>query len=161
MILAPLLFLAATAPASASDFARQGGFAIQQIATADAAGLLRDWAAPNRAKDSPIVDTIAREQVVDNFIVFTGCRADVVRRCNVTANFTLVGPQGQIYAEHSGADVWVGKPPPAGGALTLSNASLGIFIEPEDPAGDYVVRADVTDHIAGITLHTEKTLTVR
>lgn len=159
MILAPLIILAAAAPAS--DFAKQGGFAIQQIATADAAGLLRDWAAPERAKDSPIVDTIAREQVVDNFIVFNGCRADVIRRCNVTADFTLIGPQGQVFAEHHGADIWVGKPPPAGGALTLSDASLGIFIEPEDPAGDYVVRADVTDHIAGITLHTQKTLTVR
>ena len=159
MILAPLIILAAATPAS--DFAKQGDFAIQQIATADAAGLLRDWAAPERAKDSPIVDKIAREQVVDNFIVFNTCRADVIRRCNVTANFTLIGPQGQVYAEHHGAAIWVGKAPPAGGALTLSDASLGIYIEPDDPAGDYVVRADVTDHIAGITLHTQKTLTVR
>ncbi|WP_380873815.1 hypothetical protein ACFB49_43970 [Sphingomonas sp. DBB INV C78] len=155
MILAAYL-LAATAPVS--DFARKQGFAVQQIATNDAAALLRDWAAPGRAAQSPVVDTIAREQVVDSFIVFTGCKGDLARRCNVTADFALIGPQGQIYAEHEGADVWVGKAPPAGGALTLSDASLGIFIDPEDPAGDYVVRADVTDHVAGITLRTEKTL---
>ncbi|SNS10796.1 hypothetical protein SAMN06295912_101380 [Sphingomonas laterariae] len=157
VVLAPTL-IAAAAPVS--DFARKEGFAVQQIITADAAQLLRDWQAPDRATQSPTIERIGREQVVDSFIVFTGCKGDAIHRCNVTVDFTLIGPAGQIFAEHSNAVVAVGKAPPGGGALQLSEESLGIFIEPDDPAGDYVVRAVVTDHVAGIILSTERKLTV-
>ncbi|MDX3886205.1 MAG: hypothetical protein QHC65_17420 [Sphingomonas sp.] len=160
MILSAYLLLAGAAVPEISDFARQGDFAVQQIITDDAAALLREWNGPDHAGRPPIIDRIGREKVVDSFIVFTGCTPNPVNQCNVTADFTLIGPQGQVYARHRDTELWVGKAPPAGGALTLSDASLGIFIDPEDPAGDYVVRARVTDHVAGITLRTEKRLTV-
>lgn len=157
--MAPAFLLALLATVSVpTDFAKSGTFAVQQIATADAAGLLRDFANPARARSAPLIDEMAREQVVDSFLVFSGCRPDLVRRCNVTADFTLIGPQGQEYARHEGAEVWVGKPAPGMSTLTLSQASLGLYIEPEDPAGTYIVRARVTDHNAGITLTTEKPL---
>lgn len=158
MILA--LLLAAAAPPPASDFASRQGFSVQQIVTDDAARLLRDWAHPEQTTQPPAIDIIAREHVVDSFIVLRGCRPNPFHQCNVTANFTLIGPKGEIYAEHSGAALWVGKAPPAMGGLTLSDSSLGIFIEADDPAGEYVVRADITDHVAGITLRTEKRLKV-
>lgn len=155
----PAFLLAALASAGApGDFAKAGGFAIQQVATADAAGLVRDFANPGRASAASLIDEIGREQVVDSFIVFSGCRPDLVRRCNVTADFMLIGPQGQEYARHEGADIWVGKPAPGQDTLTLSTSSLGVYIEPEDPAGTYIVRAAVTDHNAGVTLTTEKPL---
>lgn len=160
MIATLLLAAAAAAAPSASDFASKQGFAVQQIVTDDAARLLRDWENPDQATQPPAIDTIAREHVVDSFIVFRGCRPNPIHQCDVTADFTLIGPQGQIYAEHHDADLWVGKAPPALGGLTLSTSSLGIYIEPDDPGGDYIVRADVTDHVAGITLRTEKTLKV-
>ena len=160
-MIAPFLLLAAaigTAPLS--DFASRDGFAVQQIVTDDASRLLRDWAQPDQATQSPSVDRIAREHVVDSFVVFKGCRPNPDEECNVTADFQLIGPQGQVYARHRDAALWVGKAAPAEGSLTISDSSLGIVIEPEDPAGIYVVRADVTDHVAGITLRTEKRLTV-
>lgn len=155
------LLLAATAAATpASDFASRQGFAVQQIVTDDAARLLRDWAHPDGTTQPPAIDTIAREHVVDSFIVLRGCRPNPIHQCNVTADFTLIGPKGEVFAEHHGAALWVGKAPPSMGALTLSDSSLGIFIEADDPAGEYIVRADVTDHVAGITLRTEKKLKV-
>lgn len=159
-MIAALILAAATASAPASDFASRRGFAVQQIVTDDAARLLRGWSHPEEADESPAVDHLARGQAVDAFIVFRGCKPNPVQQCNVTADFTLIGPQGQVYAEHRDAELWVGKAPPAMNALALSESSLAIVIEPDDPAGHYVVRADVTDHVAGITLRTEKTLEV-
>lgn len=161
-MIAPLLLAAAAAAAtpSPSDFASRDGFSVQQIITDDASRLVRDWARPDQATESPVIDRIGRERVVDSFVVFKGCRPNPVQQCNVTADFMLIGPQGQVYARHRDAALWVGKAPPEMDALALSESSLGIFIEPEDPAGDYIVRADVTDHVAGITLRTEKRLTV-
>lgn len=157
-MIAALILAAATVPAS--DFASRQGFAVQQIVTDDAARLLRDWSHPEEADESPAIEHLARGRAVDAFIVFRGCRPNPVHQCNVTADFTLIGPQGQVYAEHHGAELWVGKAPPAMNALALSESSLAIVIEPDDPAGHYVVRADVTDHVAGITLRTEKMLDV-
>ena len=53
----------------------------------------------------------------------------------------------------TGADGFVGK------NLQLSSGGLGLAFEAKDPLGAYQVRATVTDHVSGLSLHTEQVLT--
>jgi hypothetical protein len=93
------------------------------------------------------------------FITFKGCRADAAGNCNVTADFNTVDPLGKSYGKTRTSEVWVGHPRPPDGFLQLSASAYGLVFEDKDPLGPYRVRAAITDHVAGITLHTEQVLT--
>ena len=129
------------------------------MATTDAQGFLRDWNKPGPHADIHGATTVRRGQPIDTFIAFRGCRADAQGRCNVTASFELRDPNGKPVA-YPPLEVWANRPQPAPGLIYMSRQSLGMTFTADDPLGAYVVRAAVTDHVAGITLHTQQVLTV-
>jgi hypothetical protein len=139
--------------------ASSGNFAVIQIATTDPDRLTTDW-----AKSTPGVQVHTSTQAPRNlpivtFIIFKGCSADPAGNCNVTVDYDMVDPTGKSYDHTVAAPVWVGHPPAPNYNLQLSASGYGIRFEDKDPLGAYLVRATVTDHVAGITLHTEQTLT--
>lgn len=164
----PATALAATAPnewlvngqaASAPNLAASDPFAVQQLATTDPDRLFANWNRPGAAVNVGATQTMKRNQAIVTVIIFTGCAPNASGFCNVTVDFETVSPSGAIYDRTVGAKVWVGRAPPRGRSLELSEGALGLRVEDKDPLGPYTVRAAITDHVAGKTLRTSQVLT--
>ena len=135
------------------------GFAAKQIATLDAEEFNNRWNRPTPGVEVDSASKVRRNQPIFVFLVFTGCKANATGSCDVTADFKMIDPLGRPWGEQKNSPVWVGQAAPQYGVLQLSTSSLGMVVENKDPLGAYRVIADVTDHVAGITLHTEQVLT--
>lgn len=150
---------AAGQPAARPNTASAGDLSVLQIATTDPDALLAEWAKPTRGVRLTGSTRATRNQPIVTFIIFKGCKADASGACNLTADFTVTGPTGRVYSQEKAAKVWVGRRRPPNQALQLSESGLGLRFEDKDPLGPYRVRTTVTDHVAGVSLHTEQTLT--
>jgi hypothetical protein len=82
------------------------------------------------------------------------CKPDSVGVCDSEVDYVVIKPDGNVYAERKGQTLWKEQAPPAQN-IQLSKAILGIRIEPDDPAGEYKVKAKVSDLNADITLELE------
>jgi hypothetical protein len=152
------LHLNGTPAAPSPDRAESGGFAVLQLASNDPQKFHADWDMPTAGANLTTTSSTPRNKPIVTFIVFRGCRADATGQCNVTVDFNVIGPDKSEYARQDRAPVWAG-PAPNNQNFQLSQSELGLIIEDKDKLGPYVVRAAVTDHIAGITLRTEQVLT--
>jgi hypothetical protein len=149
------------APASGPNMAWQGHFGVMQISTTDADGLVSNWSKPTNGATLNVQSETVRKTPIYVFIVFKGCRPDPQGHCNVTVDFDTFDPSGKPYDTKKDAPVWVGRPPTPRGNLQLSEGALAVRIEDKDPIGAYRVVATTTDHVAGVTLRTEQSLTVK
>jgi hypothetical protein len=115
--------------------------------------VLQSWTAPTTVNAAVrTADTVERGAPIVAFVFFSGCLPDESGNCNASADFTILRPDGSVYENFSGRDLWKGKPAPPGGTLRLSAEYVGVVIEPGDPLGTYQVRVDVHDLNAGTTL---------
>jgi hypothetical protein len=140
-------------PAQAS----RNGFGVLMLVTPDYEGFWKAW----EGSTPPQVTTteeVTRDQPVHAVLLFSGCRAAASGNCNVTAELAVTGPKGKPYGETMKGRVWSGPPAPAY-ALQASEGSLGFILEPEDPLGTYILKAKVTDHVAGTTLPVQHAVT--
>jgi hypothetical protein len=141
-----------------ANSASSAGFSVVQVATTNAREFAREWDRPGAHGETHADTLVRRGQPIDTFIVFRGCRADPAGRCHVTATFEITAPDGKSQTTPS-MDVWA-KAQPAPGMIYCSQKSLGLAFAPAEPAGPYRVRAAVTDHVAGVTLHTQQVITL-
>jgi hypothetical protein len=100
-----------------------------------------------------------RGQVVWAVILFSHCKAGAHGRCNAVADFTVLRPDGSVYASNEGTEVWRAMPPRRK-TPQLSTARLGLHIRPTDPLGRYRIRAVVKDLEAKRTVTLESALVV-
>jgi hypothetical protein len=68
----------------------------------------------------------------------------------------VIRPDGKEYGGQPDAAAWPNLPAPGDGILQLSQASLRIRIEPKDPTGRYLVKAQVRDRNRGVTVEVEQ-----
>jgi hypothetical protein len=149
-------------PGSTNAFsqASSGDFSVLQIATTNVDKLYADWMKPTAGAYLTTDSQTVRNKPIVIFIIFKGCSSDKLGNCNVTADFETTGPNGNHYDQTRTAEIWVGHPPPPNFNFQLSAAGYGLRIEDKDPIGVYRVRATITDHVSGIVLHTEQSITV-
>lgn len=140
------------------SLASRDGFGVMLLLTPDREGFLRAWAGPTPPQ-LPTTSGAARNERVFAAIIFRGCRAGTDGNCNVTADFAIRRPDGTPYGETMHGPIWDRAPAP-GSNLLLGMTMAGLEVEPQDPLGDYLIRAIVTDHVAGISLEVEQPLTV-
>ena len=136
-----------------------GSFAVVQVATDDTARFIAELAKPTPGVNLQVTTKVRRNRPLDTFIAFRGCRADRTGKCNVTATYYLRAPSGKV-SSYPGLDVWAHQPQPAPGLIMVSRQSFGMTFNTDDAVGTYTVRAAVTDHVAGVTLHTQQDITV-
>ena len=151
----------ATAPAREStqpSVAKSGEFSVLQDATLKPDDLHANWLKQGPALAIEPSHEMHRHVQIVTFLIFFGCRADVSGNCNVTADFDVISPDGKLYAHQPDTEIWVGHPAPPPGHLQLSGAGLALTVEDQDPLGPYRIQVSTTDHVAGITLHTEQAL---
>lgn len=71
-----------------------------------------------------------------------------------------IKPDGTLYAERKRQPIWKETAPPIE-IIQLSRAILGFRIEPGDPAGEYTVKARVSDLNARISFDLEAKFRVK
>ena len=129
------------------------GFGAHLIIVEDPKGFIEEWSKPQTPNIKPVRD-VKRGKVIGAFVLFAGCKPDSVGICNSEVDYVVIKPDGNVYAERKGQPLWNEQAPPAKN-IQLSKAILGIRMEPEDPAGEYKVRAKGSDLNAGITFELE------
>lgn len=130
-----------------------GAFSAALILARDDQELLGRWSgARHESVDADGVRSIAAGGRASAFVVFGGCAPDASGRCDVTMRLRVKRPDGTTAAATPPLEVWQHKAPPAARTLQLSAQYLKIEVEPSDPAGRYVVAADVKDHVSGASL---------
>ena len=90
------------------------------------------------------------------FILFVGCQENDPNGCDARFDLEVIKPDGSTLFRTPDLELWERKPAPAGGTLGLAVGYAEIVVGNDDPLGRYVVRADVRDDVAGITLSLEQ-----
>lgn len=137
--------------------ASKDGFGVLMLVTDDPQGFIRAWAGPT----PPNVSTTEKVTVgksVETMLIFSGCRAAEDGNCDVSAEMSIIGPDGKPYGETLRGPIWKGPPMPQY-VLQLGESGAGFRLEPQDKLGFYTLRAKVTDQVAGTTLMVEQTIT--
>jgi len=109
----------------------------------------RAWNHPDSPGYTPTIHRVSevrRGGRVAAMIVFARCAPDSMGSCRSEVDFTVLRPDGSVYASDHGSSLWEGPPPPD---LQLGNAYLLLNLEPTDPLGRYQIHAAVRDEVAG------------
>ncbi|HTS84771.1 MAG TPA: hypothetical protein VMG61_06670 [Usitatibacter sp.] len=115
----------------------------------DANAFMRAWKAPP-AWNVPAVRSAGefrRGDTVNVVVLFSGC-GRMSLECGASVAFKVTRPDGSLYGETMPLTAWsraAVKP----GTVAISDASLGIRIEPKDAPGEYVVVATLADSDSG------------
>ena len=104
---------------------------------------IEEWQKPETPNITP-ASTAKRGDLLGAFVLFARCKPDAQGNCNSEVDYAVYKPDGSLYAERKAQPLWKEAPPP-GTNIQLSKAILGIRIEEKDPAGEYVVKATVSD----------------
>lgn len=140
---------------AAPNVAKSGAFAVVQIATVNEAEFVALWRKPTPHVAEKVTTRPRRGQTLATFITFKGCQADKAGNCNVTVTYEMHDPSGELIGRPT-LKVWGNRPRPRPDLVWLSEQSLGLGFTKADPLGTYAIDAVVTDHVAGITLHTRQ-----
>jgi hypothetical protein len=148
---------------SQSSFRKSSGsFGGMLLLTTNPAEFVSEWE-NKRVEEDPHIQTayeIHQGDTIAAFVVFGGCQADGRGLCNSSLDYVVIRPDGDLYAKKEGLMLWNDAPAPSP-LIQLAPASLGIRIEPQDPLGEYIVRATIRDLVAAKTLILEQRFTVK
>ncbi len=133
-----------------------GDFGAQMIFTSDEQALFKKWATPSETVELNTVESVAINQPISAFIVFSGCKPTAKGHCNVSMRFRVLQPDGKVYSETPAMEVWQDKPAPRAHALELSVQYLKIIVEPHEQRGRYTIQAQVRDDNSGSVLSLQK-----
>jgi hypothetical protein len=121
-----------------------GRFRAKLLLIDNEAAFNRDWAT-GRLQEIKSVHRIVRDKRLTALIVFDGCTPDRKDKCNARVDYKVLRPDGSVYAQVLGNELWSNRKPPAPGRLQVGVSVARIRIENKDPLGRYTVRARVWD----------------
>ncbi len=110
---------------------------------------IEEWQKP----EMPNINTasvVSREEPLGIFVLFAGCKPDANGNCNSEVDYTVYKPDGSVYVERKGLELWKAQAPPEPN-IQLSNAILIFGLNKDDPAGEYKIKANVHDLNADIS----------
>lgn len=135
------------------------GFGAHLLIIEDPKGFIEEWVKPKIPKIDPVTEA-KRGKVLGAIILFAGCKTDTAGACNAEVDYLILKPDGSVYAERKAQPLWKEEAPP-GRNIQLGRALVAIRIEPKDPAGEYIVKAKVSDLNADITFELETKFRVK
>ena len=133
-------------------------FGAMLLLTPDAEKFYKEWSKP-QTPNIATAETTKRNKPLTAVVLFTGCKVSG-RNCNIHVDFIVLKPDGSNYGSQKDVAAWVKKPGAPKGIIQVSEASLRVGIEPNDPAGKYIVNAIVRDLNARVVLELEQAFTV-
>ncbi len=145
-------------PMADTDNAKsKDGFGAQLFLT-ESAEFFDDWNKPE-TPTLPLAKEARRNVPIFTVVLFVDPATDAARRAKVTCHVVVRRPDGTVYGEGDlvGWDSPYAAPPHS---LQLAQGSMGIRIEPDDPAGVYTVEATVRDEVKKVELPLKTTFKV-
>lgn len=141
---------------------RDGDFRVRLGVTLYPVGLVSAFDAPERPAMPVLLDTdtVVPDQRFGVYLVFSGCMEGADGNCNTTAAYEIVLPDGKVAVRRDDMDVWH-RPAPSRGMPQLSEGVWVTAAEVSDPYGPHLIRAIVTDHVAGRTMELERFVTLK
>ena len=130
-----------------------GAFGAQILVVKDPRAFIKEWQKPETPRIDP-VSTVKRGEVLGAFVLFAGCKTDAQGSCNSEVDYFFYRPDGSLYAERKGEPLWK-EPPPPEPNIQLGRAIFGFRLEKNDPAGEYKIKAKVSDLNAGVSFELE------
>lgn len=143
---------ALTSPAAgdARDRTNVNGFGARLIVVKKPTEFIQEWLRLEIPKlKSWAVTDVERDVILGAFIVFIGCRTDAHGICDSEVDYTIYKPDGTVYDERKGQQLWKGPSPEPN--LQLSRGTLVFRIGKNDPGGEYRVKARVSDKNANVS----------
>lgn len=138
-----------------------GGFGAHLILADRPQAFVQEWRNPSSGKPQLWSATEAkRGEPLAAFIMFAGCLPDSGGVCNAEVDFRIYKPDGSLYAERAGLELWKKAAPPATNTQ-LSTANMAVSLQPNDPAGEYKVKASVRDLNRGVSFEIEEKFKVQ
>ena len=116
------------------------------------------WLDPVEIATLSAMPTMRRGKTMGAFVELMGCKQDARGVCNARVNYTIYKPDGGIFATRAvwrRGLLWKKQAPPAGRGSRKGLARMHFKFGKGDPAGEYKVRAKVTDLNADISLEIE------
>ena len=130
-----------------------GTLGAQLLVVRDPRAFIEDWQKPETPQINPV--TIAeRGELLGALVLFAGCKPDAQGACSSEVDYFLYRPDGRLYVERKGQPLWKEKAPPSTN-IQLSRAILGIRLEKDDAAGEYTIKAKVSDLNAATSFELE------
>ncbi len=130
------------------DSARKAvnGFGAHLVLADNPQGFVDEWLNPASGGEPQLnfASVAKRGEPFAAFVLFAGCLPDKAGICNTEVDFTVYKPDGSVYAERKGLELWKKQAPPEQN-VQLSTANIVMRIRENDPAGEYKVKAIVRD----------------
>lgn len=143
----------------APDRKAVGGFGGHLIVVENPREFIQEWLKPETPKIKSATD-VKRGESVGAFVLFAGCKQDAQGVCNSEVDYTVYKPNGSLFAERKGQPLWKEQAPPAPN-IQLGRAILAFRLGKGDPAGEYKVKAKVSDLNADISFELETTFRLK
>ena len=138
-----------------------GGFGAHVVIADRSQAFIQEWMNPPSGKPQLWSSPEAkRGEPIAAFIMFAGCQPDNRGVCNAEVDFRVYKPDGTLYAERKGLELWKKVAPPAPNTQ-LSSANMVIRIQPNDPSGEYKVKASVRDLNRDVSFEVEEKFKVK
>lgn len=140
-----------------------GDFGAMLLVTDDPEGFFERWNQPPSQDYMPRMATVSsatRDDTVVAVVIFTGCSANPNGDRESEVDFKVLFPDGSVYADLEGGELWTGKPAPTPPTIQVSIANLGLKIENDDPFGIYRMEAVVRDKVTSRQLKLSQELEV-
>jgi hypothetical protein len=135
-----------------------GSFTVQIVLTADAKAFRNTWNTSETPPRLETTSTVKRGGSITAMLVVHGCAAGREGKCNATARFDLVAPDGKKTPGGSGV-LWNAVAEKK--KLYLSDTSLTIGFDAADELGKYRIVATATDRVARRTIEVSAPFTLR
>jgi hypothetical protein len=129
------------------------GFGGHLIVVKNPQAFIKEWVKPKTPKIKSARD-VKRGDAIGAFVLFAGCKPNSQGICKSVVDYTVYKPDGTVFAERKSLPLWDLQAPPAPN-IQLSKAILAFKPGPGDGAGEYKVKARVSDLNANITLELE------
>ncbi len=110
----------------------------------------------NSPKEKLIIQRISKTQrlkPVFVIIIFGNPGANSLGLCDVTYDFTIKNPFGQIRVKRENINCWKNLPPPLQDEIQLNVKYTAVVLGDKDPDGTYTVEAIVYDNVKKIKLN--------
>ncbi len=134
----------------------EGNFGAMLLLSNEPDEFLDNWVQRTPGVRISTTRTARRGSPLAPFILFVGCMEDDQGGCHASFDIDVSKPDGTSLFRTPDLELWQRKPAPAEGTLGLSVGYAEIAVGDDDPLGRYLVRAEVRDEVAGITLTLEQ-----
>lgn len=135
-------------PTADLDFAKSvGEFRAALILTDQPKEFFDAWRKPGDPVRLYGSNRAHRGKPIEAIVIFSNCEAGPDGLCDATVDFVVFRPDGSVYGKAENTELWLKKPPPVKNAIQFGVQTLGVTIEPDDPAGKYRVETTVRDNV--------------